>query len=92
MYVIIVGLGGIGRNLVALAAEHGDNVVVVDRQIKDMKVKDFVIIAVKRTGGEVIIPSGSVTIRAGDTLTIFTKKEDEEACLALLNRQLRKSG
>ena len=31
MYVIIVGLGGIGRNLTALAAEHGDNVVIVDR-------------------------------------------------------------
>jgi trk system potassium uptake protein TrkA len=31
MYVIIVGLGGIGRALTALAAEHGDNVVIVDQ-------------------------------------------------------------
>lgn len=79
-----------GGRIFEIVAEEG--APVVNRQIKDMKVKDFVIIAVKRAGGEVIIPSGSVTIRAGDTLTIFTKKEDEEACLALLNKQLRKSG
>lgn len=31
MYIIIIGLGGIGRNLAAIAAEHGDSVVVIDK-------------------------------------------------------------
>lgn len=31
MYIIVVGLGGIGRNLAAIAAENGDSVVVIDR-------------------------------------------------------------
>ena len=31
MYIIIVGLGGIGRNLTQLAVEHGNNVVIIDR-------------------------------------------------------------
>jgi len=78
-----------GGRIFEIVAEEG--APMVDRQIRDMKVKDYVIIAVKRAGGEVIIPSGSVPIRAGDTLTIFTKKEDEESCLALLNKQLRRS-
>ena len=30
MYIIIVGLGGIGRSLVKQAVEHGNNVVVID--------------------------------------------------------------
>ena len=31
MYIIIVGLGGIGRSLAAQAVENGDNVVIIDR-------------------------------------------------------------
>ena len=31
MYIIIVGLGGIGRTLTQLAVEHGNNVVIIDR-------------------------------------------------------------
>jgi len=31
MYIIIVGLGGIGRNLTQMAVEHGNNVVIIDR-------------------------------------------------------------
>ena len=31
MYIIIVGLGGIGRSLVKQAVEHGNNVVVIDQ-------------------------------------------------------------
>jgi trk system potassium uptake protein TrkA len=77
-----------GGRIFEIVAEEG--APMVDRQIRDMKVKDYVIIAVKRNGGEVIIPSGGVPIRAGDTLTIFTKQEDEQACLALLNQQLRR--
>jgi trk system potassium uptake protein TrkA len=79
-----------GGSIFEIVAEEGSP--MADRQIRDMKVKDYVIIAVKRAGGEVIIPSGSVTIRAGDTLTIFTKQEDEQGCLALLNKQLRRNG
>ena len=32
MYIIIVGLGGIGRSLVKQAVEHGNNVVVIDQE------------------------------------------------------------
>ena len=31
MYIIIVGLGGIGRNLAKQAVEHANNVVVIDQ-------------------------------------------------------------
>jgi trk system potassium uptake protein TrkA len=31
MYIIIVGLGGIGRNLAKMAVEHAHNVVVIDQ-------------------------------------------------------------
>ena len=32
MYIIIVGLGGIGHSLVKQAVEHGNNVVVIDHE------------------------------------------------------------
>jgi trk system potassium uptake protein TrkA len=32
MYIIIVGLGGIGRSLVGQAVRHSNNVVVVDQE------------------------------------------------------------
>ena len=31
MFIIIIGLGGIGRNLAAISVEHGDSVVVIDQ-------------------------------------------------------------
>ncbi|HIJ06788.1 MAG: TrkA-N domain protein [Methanomicrobiales archaeon 53_19] len=31
MYIIVIGLGGIGRSLAAIAAENGDSVVIIDR-------------------------------------------------------------
>jgi trk system potassium uptake protein TrkA len=31
MYLVILGLGGIGRNLASVASESGHNVVVIDR-------------------------------------------------------------
>jgi len=52
-------------------------------------VKDFVFIAIRRLGGDLIIPSGTIKIRPGDTITVFTKKEAEAETLDLLNRQLR---
>ena len=138
MYIIIVGLGGIGRCLVGQAVEHSNNVVAIDQdearcsdilehhdvlaitgnatfkevgvrisenpdelvasrlyywaenpqlqqlaqipggsifeivaengativghEIHELKVKDFVFIAIRRLSGELIIPSGNVTI------------------------------
>ncbi len=32
MYIIIVGLGGIGKNLAKLAVEHAHTVVVIDQE------------------------------------------------------------
>ncbi len=62
---------------------------MIDREIRDLKVKDFVFIAIRRAGGELIIPSGTVKIRPEDTITVFTKKEAENDCVQLLNRQLK---
>ncbi len=78
-----------GGTIFEVVAEKG--APIVDHEIRELKVKDFVFIAIRRAGGELIIPSGTVKIRPGDTITVFTKKEAEDDCLAILNRQLRRS-
>ncbi len=79
-----------GGTIFEVIAEKG--AAIVDHEIRELKVKDFVFIAIRRLGGELIIPSGTVKIRPGDIITVFTKKEAETETLELLNRQLRKSG
>lgn len=78
-----------GGTIFEIVAEKG--APIVDHEIRELKVKDFVFIAIRRAGGELIIPSGNVKIRPGDTITVFTKKEAEDECLAILNKQLRAS-
>jgi trk system potassium uptake protein TrkA len=78
-----------GGTIFEVIAEKGAS--IVDHEIRELKVKDFVFIAIRRLGGELIIPSGTVKIRPGDIITVFTKKEAETETLDLLNRQLRKS-
>ncbi len=78
-----------GGTIFEIVAEEG--APIVDHEIRELKVKDFVFIAIRRAGGELIIPSGNVKIRPGDTITVFTKKEAEDECLAILNKQLRSS-
>jgi trk system potassium uptake protein TrkA len=78
-----------GGTIFEVVAEKG--APIVDHEIRELKVKDFVFIAIRRLGGELIIPGGAVKIRPGDTITVFTKKEAESETLELLNRQLRKS-
>jgi len=78
-----------GGTIFEIVAEEG--APLVDHEIRELKVKDFVFIAIRRAGGELIIPSGNVKIRPGDTITVFTKKEAEDECLAILNKQLRSS-
>ena len=78
-----------GGSIFEIMAETG--APIVGHEIRDLKVKDFVFIAIRRQSGELIIPSGNVIIRAGDTFTVFTKKEAEDDCLRLLNNQLKKS-
>jgi trk system potassium uptake protein TrkA len=76
-----------GGTIFEVVAEKG--APIVDKEIRELKVKDFVFIAIRRLGGELIIPSGTIRIRPGDTITVFTKKEAEIETLELLNRQLR---
>ena len=76
-----------GGTIFEVGAEKG--APIVDHEIRELKVKDFVFIAIRRLGGELIIPSGTIKIRPGDTITVFTKKEAEVETLELLNRQLR---
>jgi len=78
-----------GGTIFEIVAEGG--APIVGHEIRELKVKDFVFIAIRRTGGELIIPSGTVKIQAGDIFTVFTKKEGEDDCLRLLNKQLKKS-
>ena len=78
-----------GGTIFEIVAEAG--APIVGHEIRELKVKDFVFIAIRRTGGELIIPSGNVKIEPNDTFTVFTKKEAEDDCLRLLNKQLKKS-
>jgi trk system potassium uptake protein TrkA len=78
-----------GGSIFEIVAE--ENAPIVGHEIRELKVKDFVFIAIRRTGGTLIIPSGNVRIQPGDIFTVFTKKEAEEDCLRLLNKQLKKS-
>ena len=78
-----------GGTIFEVVAEKG--APIVDHEIRELKVKDFVFSAIRRLRGELIIPGGAVKIRPGDTITVFTKKEAESETLELLNRQLRKS-
>ncbi|NLD57670.1 MAG: TrkA family potassium uptake protein [Methanomicrobiales archaeon] len=78
-----------GGTIFEIVAEEG--APIVDHEIRELKVKDFVFIAIRREGGTLIIPSGNIKIQAGDIFTVFTKKEGEEDCLRLLNKQLKRS-
>ncbi|MBP2132747.1 trk system potassium uptake protein TrkA [Methanomicrobium sp. W14] len=66
-----------------------ENAPFVDHEIKELDVKDFVFIAIKRTGKEIIIPSGTIKIKPNDKIIVFTKKDAEEECLKTLNNQLK---
>lgn len=77
-----------GGSIFEIVAENGSP--IVGHEIREFKVKDFVFIAIRRSSGELIIPSGSVKILPGDIFTVFTKKEAEADCLRLLNKQLKK--
>jgi trk system potassium uptake protein TrkA len=78
-----------GGTIFQVVAEEG--APLIDHEIRELDVKDFVFIAIKRAGGDLIIPSGTVKIRPGDVITVFTKKEAEGDCLRILNRQLKPS-
>ncbi len=78
-----------GGSIFEIVAE--ENAPIIDHEIRDIIVKNFVFIAIRRISGELIIPSGSVKIRPGDTILVFTKKESEAECMRLLNKQFRPS-
>jgi trk system potassium uptake protein TrkA len=78
-----------GGTIFEIVAEEG--APIVDHEIRELDVKDFVFIAIRRAGGDLIIPSGTIKIRPFDEITVFTKKEAEVDCLKLLNRQLKRS-
>ncbi|NYT05169.1 MAG: TrkA family potassium uptake protein [Methanomicrobiales archaeon] len=77
-----------GGTIFEIVAE--EDAPIVDHEIRELDVKDFVFIAIRRAGGDLIIPSGTVRIRPQDIITVFTKKEAEAECLRILNRQLKK--
>ncbi len=77
-----------GGTIFEVVAEEG--APISDKEISDMDVRDFIIIAIKRAGAELIIPTGDTKIRPNDTLTVFTKKETEKDAVKALNAQLKK--
>ncbi len=79
-----------GGTIFEIVADEG--APIVDHEIRELEVRDFVFIAIRRAGGDLIIPSGTVRIRPGDVITVFTKKEAEAETLKTLNKQLIRSG
>jgi trk system potassium uptake protein TrkA len=78
-----------GGTIFEVVAEEG--APFIDHEIRELEVRDFVFIAIRRAGGDLIIPSGTVKIRPDDILTVFSKKEAESECLKTLNKQLKRS-
>ncbi|MDD1672122.1 MAG: TrkA family potassium uptake protein [Methanomicrobiales archaeon] len=78
-----------GGSIFEIIAEEGAS--IIDREIREIIVKNFVFIAIRRASGELIIPSGAVKIRPNDTILVFTKKESEAECMRLLNKQFKPS-
>ncbi|MBO4521853.1 MAG: TrkA family potassium uptake protein [Methanomicrobium sp.] len=61
----------------------------VDREIRQMTIKDFVFIAINRVGKELIIPNGLIKLKANDKVTVFTKKEAEAESFRSLTEQMK---
>jgi len=76
-----------GGTIFEIQVENG--AFMIDHEIREMKVKDFVFIAIRRQGGELIIPNGAVKFRPDDVITVFTKKDAEKECLKTLNKYLK---
>jgi len=57
---------------------------MIDQELRTLNPRDFVLIAIQRAGGELIIPSGSVRFRPRDKVTIFAKQSAEDATLKIL--------
>jgi len=56
---------------------------MADQELRTLPILDFVIIAIQRAGGELIIPNGSVRFRPGDKVTIFAKESAEKQVLKI---------
>lgn len=76
-----------GGIIFEIEAEEG--AAFIDHEIREMKVRDYVFIALTRSDGTLIIPSGDVRIQPGDLITVFTKSEAEKTCMQTLNSQLK---
>lgn len=61
----------------------------INHRIKEMDVKDFVFIAIRRGSGKLIIPSGSVRILEDDTIWVFTREESEKKTIESLKKKLK---
>ena len=61
----------------------------VEKEIRELAVKNFVFIAISRAGKELIIPNGLIKLKANDKITVFTKKESEAESFKSLTAQLK---
>ncbi len=62
-----------GGTIFEIVAEEG--APIVDHEIRELKVKDFVFIAIRREGGTLIIPSGNIKIQPGTSSRYLLKKK-----------------
>ena len=76
-----------GGGIFEITVEYGSS--GVDREIRELEVKDYVFIAIHRAG-DLIIPRGDIVIRPEDTITVFSRKESEMDNLRYLSKQFRK--
>ncbi len=76
-----------GGTIFEITVEEG--APCVDKEIRELSVKDFVFIAISRVGKELIIPNGLIKLEANDKITVFTKKEAEAESFKSLTEQLK---
>ena len=68
-----------GGTIFEFVAEDG--APFIDHEIRELEVKNFVFIAIRRAGGELIIPSGNVRIRPGDRSRFSRRKRPNASAL-----------
>ena len=89
MHVIVVGLGGIGQNLVQLLIEHKDNVAVIDKnetRCREIAAKyDLLAIVGDATDQSILEDAGASD---ADALIITTADDATNLMTALVGKEL----
>ncbi len=89
MYIIIVGLGGIGQNLVYLISKKKDNIAVIDKnpeRCKDIAAKyDLLAIVGDSTDRSILEQAG---VKSADAILITTSDDATNLMTALVGKEV----